>query len=93
MNLKIYAGRQLEGPYNIDNSPDKVTKRLVQPILNTRHNLTVHDWYTHLSLAEDLQKKIVLVGTIIKIKENYQRNLHMIKIESNVHFCLDIRRM
>ncbi|XP_055936617.1 piggyBac transposable element-derived protein 4-like [Argiope bruennichi] len=68
-NLEIYAGIQPAGPYNVENGPDKIVKRLLEPIFNSGRNLTVDNWYTSYDLAKDLlKKKITLVGTVRKNK-------------------------
>nr|XP_042895319.1 piggyBac transposable element-derived protein 4-like [Parasteatoda tepidariorum] len=68
-NLEIYAGAQPEGPYKVENTPDKIVKRLMEPIYNSGRNLIVDNWYTSYALAKDLlQKKITFVGTVRKNK-------------------------
>ena len=67
--LKIHAGRLSKSPNNIENSTDKVLKRLVKLILDMERNLTVDKWYTNFDLSELLQNKSTSVGTIRKNKE------------------------
>lgn len=39
-NLEIYAGKQPDGPFSVDESAACVVKRLVQHIRNTGRNIT-----------------------------------------------------
>nr|CAH7723265.1 unnamed protein product [Callosobruchus chinensis] len=65
INLEIYAGKQVDGPFVCSNSPNDVVKRMIQPIRNTNRNITVDRWFTSLDLAEDLLKqKVTVIGTI-----------------------------
>jgi len=40
-NLEIYAGKQPDGSFLLDNSALAVSKRLFQPIYNTGRNVTI----------------------------------------------------
>ena len=68
--MEIYARKQPEGPYKLSNSPADVVKRLIQPISHTGRNVTFNNWYTSVTLAEELLKehKITIVETIRKNK-------------------------
>ena len=68
--MEIYAGKQLEGPYKLSNSPADVVKRLIQPISHRGRNVTFDNWFTSVTLAEEILKehKITTVGTIRKNK-------------------------
>ena len=66
--MEIYAGKQPEGPYTLSNSPVDVVKRLIQPISHRGRNVTFDNWFTSVTLAEEILKehKITIVGTIRK---------------------------
>ncbi|GBN51436.1 PiggyBac transposable element-derived protein 4 [Araneus ventricosus] len=67
--MEIYAGKQPNGPFQVDNSPSSVVKRLMEPLYNSGRNLTVDNWYTSYPLSQELlQKKITIVGTLRKNK-------------------------
>lgn len=71
MNMEVYAGKQPEGPYRVDNSGLSVVNRLVQPVSGTGRNITTDNWYTSVPLAESLLRdhKLTLVGTLRKNKK------------------------
>ncbi|KAG8176608.1 hypothetical protein JTE90_028590 [Oedothorax gibbosus] len=71
-NMEIYPGCQPEGPYKTRNTASGIVKRLTTKLHNTGRNVTVDNWYTSYSLAEDLLKKnIILVGTMRKNKRDF----------------------
>ncbi|XP_035223678.1 uncharacterized protein LOC118196351 [Stegodyphus dumicola] len=55
--MEIYAGKQPKGPFQVDNSPSSVVKRLMEPLYNSGRNLTVDNWYTSYPLSQELLKK------------------------------------
>lgn len=65
--MEIYAGKQPDGPFSIDNSPRNVVIRLIQPIRKTGRNMTIDNWFTQLA-DELLNQKLTLLGTIRKNK-------------------------
>jgi len=68
--MEIYAGQQPKGPFQVDNSPSSVIKRLMEPLYNSGRNLTVDNWYTSYPLSQELlKKKITIVGTLRKNKK------------------------
>lgn len=68
--MEIYAGQQPKGPFQVDNSPSSVVKRLIKPLYNSGRNLTVDNWYTSYPLSQELlEKKITIVGTLRKNKK------------------------
>ena len=73
-NMKVYVGKQPEGPFQLSNKPHDITLRMVSPIFGTGRNLTTDKWYTSVSLAEDLLKmKVTLVGTMRKINRTFHQ--------------------
>lgn len=65
-NLEIYAGRQPDGPYQVDNSGKSVVERIVAPISGSKRNVTVDNWFCSIPLCVDLLKnhQLTLVGTL-----------------------------
>jgi len=47
-NVEVYVGTQPDGPYKINNSPNNVVTRLVQPIEGTKRDITIDNWFTSL---------------------------------------------
>ena len=67
--MEVYVGKQPEGPFQLFNKSYDITLRMVSPIVGPGRNLTTDNWYTSVSLAEDLLKmKVNLVGTTRKNK-------------------------
>lgn len=68
--MEVYTGQQPNGPFQLDNSPGSVVKRLMSPLYNSGRNLTVDNWYTSYPLSQELlKKKITVVGTLRKNKK------------------------
>ncbi|KAJ8966907.1 hypothetical protein NQ314_003241 [Rhamnusium bicolor] len=69
-SFQIYAGKQPQGPYYLDNSAFEVVKRLVFPISGTGRNVTMDNWFTTVPLSEELIKNhnLTMVDTIRKNK-------------------------
>lgn len=66
-NLETYVGTQPDGPYKFENTPEQITLRLVQPVEGTNRNITGDNWFTSLSLVNNLKrKKLTYIGTIRK---------------------------
>lgn len=70
LNMEIYAGKQPDGPFVVDNSVNSVVKRLIKPIDGTGRNVTMDNFYTNVPLANDLfmNHRTTIVGTIKKNK-------------------------
>ncbi|CAK1598285.1 unnamed protein product [Parnassius mnemosyne] len=69
-NLEIYAGKQPEGPFSVNNKPFDVVNRLVLPISKTGRNVTFDNWFTSYELVSHLlnEHKLTSVGTVRKNK-------------------------
>ena len=75
-NLELYCGKQPDGPYVCENSPQAVVSRLTNDYVGKNRNLTTDNWYTSYPLAEDLlNKKTTLVGTLRKNKKEIPAEL------------------
>ncbi|VVC41854.1 PiggyBac transposable element-derived protein, partial [Cinara cedri] len=53
-NLELYAGTQPLGPFSINNSASCVVKRLIENIKHTGRNITIDNWFTSITLADDI---------------------------------------
>lgn len=69
-NLEIYAGKQPDGPYKLQNDAKSVVKRLLVHVYKTGRNVTVDNYFTSVELANDLytDNRLTLVGTLRKNK-------------------------
>ncbi|CAI6352855.1 unnamed protein product [Macrosiphum euphorbiae] len=69
-NLEIYAGKQPNGPYHVNNSACSVVERLIRPISGSGRNITCDNWFSSIPLAEDLlnNHNLTMVGTLRKNK-------------------------
>lgn len=69
-NLEIYAGKQPEGSsFEVSNSPAEVVRRMCAPLYNSGRNITMDNWFSDVSLAEEMtEKKLSIVGTLKKNK-------------------------
>lgn len=70
MNMEVYAGKQPEAPFKLENSGLEVVQRMVQPVSGTGRSITTDNWFTSVPLAETLlvDHNLTLVGTIRKNK-------------------------
>lgn len=70
IKMEIYAGKQPEGPFRLDNDSMSVVRRLCRPIYNSGRNVVCDNWFTSIPLAIELLKRqrLTLVGTLRKNK-------------------------
>ncbi len=68
--IEIYAGKQSDGPFKVDNSAIGVISRLTSEISRSGRNVTFDNWYTTFPLVQMLldDHKLSVVGTLRKNK-------------------------
>lgn len=67
-NFEMCAGKQPNGPYQVNSSAFNVMKRLT--VSNSGQNITCDNWFTYIPLADDLlnNNNLPMVGTSQKNK-------------------------
>ena len=68
--MEIYAGKQPDGLFKVDNSSISVVTRLISEISGSGRNVTFDNWYTTYPLIRSLldEDKLTAVGTLRKNK-------------------------
>ena len=68
--MEVYAGKQPDGPFKVDNSSFAVVTRLISEISGSGRNVTFDNWYTTYPLVVSLlhDHKLSAVGTLRKNK-------------------------
>nr|CAH7750633.1 unnamed protein product [Callosobruchus chinensis] len=81
LNIEVYTGKQPKGPFQLNNSPGEVLKRLITPISGTGRNITMDNWFMSYPLSLDLinQHNLTVVGTVRKNKRELPQNLTNIR--------------
>lgn len=77
LNLEVYVGKQPEGPFQQSNKPEDIVLRLVEPLKNSRRNITFDNWFSSYPLVTKLLKNYGLtsVGTLRKNKREIPSEL------------------
>ncbi|KAJ8930578.1 hypothetical protein NQ314_016604, partial [Rhamnusium bicolor] len=67
---QVYVGEQPWGPFRLCSKPEDIVLRLVEPIRNSRRNVTVDDWFTSYPVVVKLfnEYELTSIGTIKKNK-------------------------
>ena len=62
--MEVYAGKQPDGPFKVDNSSFAVVTRLISEISGSGRNGTFNNWYTSYPLVVSLlhDHKLSAVG-------------------------------
>ena len=68
--MEVYAAKQPDGPFKVDNSSFAVVTRLISEISGSGRNVTFDNWYTSYPLVVSLlhDHKLSAVGTLRKNK-------------------------
>lgn len=68
-NFEIYCGKQKPGQFLVSNKPHDIVMRLIEPLKNSKRNLTTDNYYGSYPLARELlEKGITLLTTLKKNK-------------------------
>lgn len=67
--FEIYCGKQKPGQFLVSNKPHDIVMRLIEPLKNSKRNLTTDNYYGSYPLAQELlEKGITLLITLKKNK-------------------------
>ena len=80
-NLETYLGKQPDSsPFQVSNTPEDLVLRLVEPVKNSRRNITADNWFTGLPLIMKLVKlQLSYLGTVKKCKREIPPEFQPIK--------------
>lgn len=78
-NMEIYAGKQPEGPFKLPNDAFSVAKCLIQSINKSGRNVTMDNYFTSVTLANDLYINHKLTDTLRKNKPEIPAELLQVK--------------
>ena len=94
--MEVYAGKQPDGPFKVDNSSFAVVTRLISEISGSGRNVTFDNWYTSYPLVVSLlhDHKLSAVGTLRKNKREIPDEFLSVKNRADcVTVCLDLEIM
>lgn len=79
--MEVYAGKQPDGPFKVDNSSLGVVTRLISDISGSCRNVTIDNWYTTYALVKSLldDHKLTSVGTLRKNKREIPQEFLSLK--------------
>lgn len=79
--MEVYAGKQPDGPFKVDNSSFAVVSRLISEISGSGRNVTFDNWYTTYPLVASLlhDHKLSAVGTLRKNKREIPQEFLSVK--------------
>ena len=85
--MEVYAGKQPDGPFKVDNLSFAVVTRLISKISGTGRNVTFDNWYTSYPLVISLlhDHKLSAVGTLRKNKREIPDDFLSIKNRAACH--------
>ena len=85
--MKVYAGKQPDGPFKVDNLSFTVVTRLISEISGSGRNATFDNWYTSYPLVVSLlhDHKLSAVGTLRKNKREIPDDILSVKNRAACH--------
>lgn len=66
--MELYSEKRSDGSYELSTTPKAIALRIIEPISETKRNVTFGDWYTSYELIQELleRHKFTLVDTFQK---------------------------
>ena len=85
--MEVYAGKQPDGPFEVDNSSFAVVTRLISEISGSGRNGTFNNWYTSYPLVVSLlhDHKLSAVDTLCKNKHEISDDFLSVKNRAACH--------
>ena len=93
--MEVYAGKQPDGPFKVDNSSFAVVTRLISEISGSGRNVTFDNWYTSYPLVVSLlhDHKLSAQGTLRKNNVRSPTNFYRSRTGLRMTICLDLEIM